>query len=87
MHYIIITCYIYQSIADAYPLLSNSSPHLLMVHPVYTNKAPTLIMMPMTFPLPAPTGFHLIYMVCTKIIKHFVCVGIRKELGQHTLSG
>ena len=62
-------------------------PHLLTVNPVYTNKALTLIMMPMTFPLAAPTGFHLIHMLCTKIIKHFICVGMRKELGQYKLSG
>ena len=55
-------------------------PPLLTVHPVYTNKALTLIMTPMTFPLAAPTGFYLIYMVCTKIIKYFICVGTRKDL-------
>lgn len=55
-------------------LYYSTHPHLLTVHPVYTNKALTLITMPMTIPLAAPTGFYLIYMVYTKIIKHFVCI-------------
>ena len=82
MHYIIITCYIYPSIVDAHPLLSKSSspPHgesCLHKEGSDTNYDANDI----------PTGFHLIHMLCTKIIKHFICVGMRKELGQYKLSG
>jgi hypothetical protein len=62
-------------------------PPLLTVYPVYTNKGLTPIIKSMIFPLAAPTGFYIIYMVCTKIIKYFICVGTRKELRQYKLSG